>query len=159
MVGIGGVERGFAQDRGYDGLAQSGLRIGLGLFCSGLLPVTVGKNRGAVAIAAVAELPARVRRINRPEEHRQQLVRRHHRRIILDLRRFIVPGAAGDDLFIGGVFHASARKTRYDLFHALNAFKVRFNAPKAAARDQKRLCSGGFCGCRLCCKAQTNGSA
>ena len=110
-----------------------------------MLPVR-DKDGGAVAIAAIAELTACIRGIDRAEEQVQQRRATDFSRVKMDLNRLIVAGAAARHLFVSGVLRRSPSITRDSLDHARHRFEIAFHTPEAAPCDGQHF---GVCCLRL----------
>ena len=88
-----------------------------------------------VALAAVAELPAGVERVDRAQEQIVEPPLVDDRGIEGDLDRLVMARAAAHDLLVGRVLDGPAGVAGDDLAHALDLLEIRLDAPEAAARD------------------------
>src|SRR5262249_58116175 len=94
MVLFGFVERAGRHDSGLDRLLEALLNRRLRGLRQRALLVGMIEDRAAVLVAVVAELPILRQRIDVVPEHVEQLLIAHLGRVVHDLHRFSVAGAA-----------------------------------------------------------------
>ncbi len=112
----------------------------------GQLPLLLAadEDAGAVGVAAITELAARVERIDIAPEHVQEFLVCHLGRIIGDLDRLGVARAPGGDLLVGRIDGGAAGIAGGGVDHPVQLVKGRLHAPKAAAgEDRDRAARGG----------------
>src|SRR5450759_4103258 len=140
VIVLGCVERAGGDDLRIDRLLELGLDFFLGGFRQFALLVVAHENRGAVLVAAVAELPVLHGRIDGVPVMREQLLVGDLARIIDHLHRLGVPGATGGDLLVARIGDVPAGVARRGRDHPRHVVEIRFRAPEAAAsEDRHRL--------------------
>ena len=139
VIVLGRIERAGRADRGDHGLLQHVARVELLLRGRRLRELLVARreDRGGVLRAAVAELAARVGRVDVAPEHLEQLRIAHALRVVLDLHRLDMPGLARRDLLVARVHDRAARVARGGREHARQRVERRLHAPEAAAREDR----------------------
>src|SRR5262245_45530960 len=143
MVLFGFVERAGRNDGGSNGLLEAFRNRRLRGFSQHTLLVAVIEDRAAVLVAVVAELPILRQRIDVVPEHVEQLLIAHLGRVIHDLHRFGVAGAAARYLLVAGIGGVPAGIARGGADHALDFVEVGLYAPETAAGEG---CSRGLLG-------------
>src|SRR5262249_22668297 len=107
------------------------------------LLVAVIEDRAAVLVAVVAELPILRQRIDVVPEHVEQLLIAHLGRVVHDLHRFGVAGAAARHVLVAGIGGVPAGIARGGADHALDLVEIGLYAPETAAGEG---CSRGLQG-------------
>src|SRR5262245_4639337 len=129
------VERSRRHDLGLDRLLEAPGDLGLRGLRQRPLLLAVIEDRAAVLVAAVAELAILRQRIDVVPEHVEQLLVAHLGRVVDDLDRLGMSGAAVRDLLVAGIGAAPAGIARGGADHALDLVEVGFHAPEAAAGE------------------------
>jgi hypothetical protein len=116
-------------------------KVGLGLRHGGLgddaFLVIRNENGGRIHRPPVAELPARIGRVDGTQEQVQQPVIGQDVGIIGDLDHLKMPGAARDDLPVGRIGDSAAGKARHHLDHAIDGFEIGLDTPETSARHDR----------------------
>src|SRR5262249_15049108 len=138
---FGLVERPGWHDRRLDRLLEALLNRRLRGFRQRPLLLAMIEDRAAVLVAVIAELPILRQRIDVVPEHVEQLVIAHLGRVVHDLHRFGVPGAAVRDLLVAGIGGVPAGIARGGADHAVDLVEIGLHAPETAAGEG---CGGGL---------------
>src|ERR1700756_841694 len=141
MILLGLVERTGRHDRRLDRLLEALLNRRLRGFRPRPLLVAMIEDRAAVLVAVIAELPILRQEIDVMPKHVEQLVITHLGRVVYDLHRFGMPGAAVRDLLVAGIGGVPAGVARGGADHVVDLVKIGFHAPEAAAGEGR---SGGL---------------
>src|SRR5262249_53253968 len=139
------VERAGGHDLRRHRLLEARLDPCLRRFRQSALLVVVVEARGAVLVAVVAELAVLRQRIDVVPEHVEELLEAHVRRVVGDLDRFGVAGAAVRHLLVARVGDVAAGIARGSAHDAGDLVEIGLHTPEAAARegrDLRRLLSG-----------------
>src|SRR5262249_5531217 len=124
MVFLGFVERPGRHDLGCNRLLEALLDNRLRGFRLRTLLLAAIKDRAAVLVAVVAELPILRQRIDIVPEHVEQPAIAHLRRIVHDLHRLGMAGTAMRDLLIGRIGRMTTGIARGRADHALDLVKI-----------------------------------
>src|SRR5262245_22965262 len=127
------VERSRRHDLGLDRLLEALGDLSLRRLRQHPLLLAVIEDRAAVLVAVVAELAILRQRIDVVPEHVEQLLVAHLDRVVDDLDRLGMSGAAVRDLLVAGIGDAAAGIARGGADHAFDLVEVGFHAPEAAA--------------------------
>src|SRR5690606_29511330 len=139
VVVLGRIERARRQDFGGDGSPEAvGDRL-FGLLGKPLLRLRLDEDRAAVGVAAVAELAARIERVDIAPEGVEQRVIADRGRVVAHPHRLEMPRAAGRDLLVTGIGDRAARVAGDSLDDALDLVERFLHAPEAAAGEHGRL--------------------
>ena len=128
----------------YEQVSAGGFR-GAPLRCIG------DEDGRAILIAAVAKLPARVERIDRPEETLRQRAVADLAGIVDDLHRLDMPGPARRHLLVGRLVQLAPDVAGSGRQDAGDLVEIGFGAPEAAAGEDRlrapplSICRGGRC--------------
>src|SRR5262245_7962736 len=141
MVLFGFVERAGRHDRGRNGLLEAFRNRHLRGLRQRALLVAVIEDRAAILVAGVAELPILRQRIDVVPEHVEQLLIAHLGRVVHDLHRFGVAGAAARYLLVAGIGVVPAGIARGGADHTLDLVEIGLYAPETAAGEG---CSRGL---------------
>src|SRR5258707_9750419 len=131
MILLGLVERTGRQDRRLDRLLEALLNRRLRGFRQRPLLLAMIEDRAAVLVAVIAELPILRQGIDVMPKHVEQLVIAHLGRVVYDLHRFGMPGAAVRDMLVAGIGGVPAGVGRGGADHAVDPVGIRFHAPEA----------------------------
>src|SRR5262249_52384285 len=135
MVLFGLVERSGRHDLGRDRLLEALLDRRLRGLRQRPLFLAAIEDRAAILVAVVAELTILRQRIDVVPEHVEQLVIAHLGRIVHDLHRFGVTGAAVRNLFVAGVDGVPASVAGGGANYAVDLVEIGLHAPEAAAGE------------------------
>src|SRR5262249_15103834 len=135
MVLFGFVERAGRHDCGLDRLLEALLNRRLRGFRQRSLLLAMIEDRAAVLVAVIAELPILRQGIDVVPEHVEQLVIAHLGRVVDDLYRFGMPGAAVRDLLVAGIGGVPAGVARGGADHAVDLVEIGLHAPETAAGE------------------------
>src|SRR5664279_639667 len=142
VIVLGRVERAGGDDLRIDRLLELGPDFFLGGFREFALLVVAHENRGAVLVAAVAELPVFHGRIDGVPVIGEQFLVGDLARVIDHLHRLGVPSAAGRDLFVARIGDIAAGVARRGRDHPRHMVEIRFRAPEAAAGEDRHRLAG-----------------
>lgn len=112
----------------------------LGDLALGLIDI---ENARPVDLAAVAELPAVVERIDVSPEDVYQFAIADDLRIVDHLHRLLMPGPPGDHFLVGRVDRMSAGETGGNRIHSVDLVVRRLHTPEATAGEYRSLVSVG----------------
>src|SRR5215468_10068538 len=135
MILFGLVERPGWDDRRLDRLLEALLHRRLRGFRQRPLLLAMIEDRAAVLVAVIAELPILRQRIDVVPKRVEQLVIAHLGRVVHDLHRFGMPGAAVRDLLVAGIGGVPAGVARGGADHAVDLVEVGLYAPETAAGE------------------------
>src|SRR5436309_3119107 len=138
MVLLGRVERGRRHDLGRDRAAEALGETLLRLLRETALRVVVVEDRGSILVAVVAELRLRRERVDVVPEDVEQLRVADLARVVDDLDRFGVSGAARRHLLVGGVPGVAAGVADGGREDALQLLEGGLHAPEAPAGEGRR---------------------
>src|SRR5262245_18048190 len=129
------VERSRRHDLGLDRLLEALGDLSLRGLRQRPLLLAMREDRAAVLVAAVAELPILRQRIDVVPQHVDHLLVADLGRVVDDLDRLGMSGAAVRDLLVAGIDAAPADIARGGADHAFDLVEVGFHAPEAAAGE------------------------
>ena len=143
VVVLGRIERRRGADGRDDRPAEALLDLRLGGLGEPPLLGPADEDLGAIAVAAIAELPAGVERVDVAPEDVQQLRVTDARRVVAHLHDLRVAGPAGRHALVGRVRDLAARETGHHVQHAGRPLEGRLDTPEAApGEDRARRLAG-----------------
>src|SRR5439155_13189764 len=131
VVVLGLVEWSGRYNLGLDRLLEARLIFGLRGLRQALLLVVVVEDRRAVLVAAIAELAVLRERIVVVPEHVEELFVGDLGRVVDDLDRLGMAGAAAADVIIGRIGELPASIARGGADDAFDLVEIGLNAPEA----------------------------